>query len=116
MTDHAAFRHLPVVIARVLAGLLVAATVALAARRAHALDPGGTVAGVAVGAASVAAGWAWGAVLSGCFVLAVALSRLRSEEKRAETGNGVEKGDARDAVQVAANGGVFACVALIAAA
>ena len=69
---------------------------------------------VAVGAAAVAAGWAWGALLIAYFVLSIALSRLRSEEKRARTGNVVEKGGARDAIQVAANGGVFALVALAA--
>jgi uncharacterized protein (TIGR00297 family) len=102
------------VVGRVLAGLLVAATVALAARRVHALDTGGTAVAVAVGAAAVAAGWAWGALLIAYFVLSIALSRLRSEEKRARTGNVVEKGGARDAIQVAANGGVFALVALAA--
>src|SRR5438128_2484946 len=111
MTDHDALRHRRriefsrghcarprVVIARVLAGIFVAATVALAARRAHALDTGGTLASVAVGSASVAAGWAWGALLIAYFVLSIALSRLRSEEKRAKTGNVVEKGGARDAI------------------
>ena len=101
-------------IERALAGLLVAGTVALAARRAHALDTGGTAAAVAVGAVAVAAGWAWGALLIAYFVLSIALSRLRSEKKAARMGDVVAKGGARDAIQVAANGGVFAVVALAA--
>jgi uncharacterized protein (TIGR00297 family) len=103
-----------IVIERALAGLLVAGTVALAARRAHALDTGGTATAVAVGAVAVAAGWAWGALLIAYFVLSIALSRLRREKKAARMGDVVAKGGARDAIQVAANGGVFALVALVA--
>jgi len=73
------------------------------------------VAAVVVGAAAVSAGWAWGVLLIAYFVLSIALSRLRSEEKKARTSGVVEKGGARDAIQVAANGGVFALVALAAA-
>src|SRR5215212_2431565 len=109
MTDHAAFRHrhpsrrlcaprhFPArapsgdgnlangVIERVLAGLLVAGTVALAARRAHALSFGGAAAAVVVGSFAVAAGWAWGALLIAYFVASIALSRLRGAEKAQRT-------------------------------
>ena len=97
---------------RVLAGLLLALTVALAARRAGALSVGGTAAAIVVGALAVAAGWAWGALLIAYFVASIALSRLRSTEKAQRTGDVVAKGGARDAFQVVANGGLFAVTAL----
>lgn len=103
-------------IARALAGLLIALTVALAARRAHALSLGGATAAIVVGMIAVAAGWAWGVLLIAYFVASIALSRLRSAEKAARTGDVVAKGGARDAFQVVANGGLFAVMALAAAA
>jgi uncharacterized protein (TIGR00297 family) len=104
------------VIARALAGLLIALTVALAARRAHALSLGGATAAIVVGMIAVAAGWAWGVLLIAYFVASIALSRLRSAEKAERTGDVVAKGGARDAFQVVANGGLFAVMALAAAA
>ena len=103
-------------IGRALAGLLVAGTVALAARRAHALSAGGATAAVLVGAVAVAAGWAWGALLIAYFVASIALSRVRGAEKAQRTGDVVAKGGARDAFQVVANGGLFAVTALAGAA
>jgi uncharacterized protein (TIGR00297 family) len=103
------------VIERALAGLLVAGTVALAARRAHALSVGGATAAVAIGVIAVAAGWGWGALLIAYFVVSIALSRLRGAEKAQRTGDVVAKGGARDAFQVVANGGLFAVAALAAA-
>ena len=99
-------------IGRALAGLVVAGTVALAARRAHALSAGGATAAVLVGVAAVAAGWAWGALLVAYFVASIVLSRVRGAEKAARTGDVVAKGGARDAFQVVANGGLFAVAAL----
>ena len=103
-------------IVRALAGLLVAGTVALAARRAHALSAGGAAAAVLVGTAAVAAGWAWGALLVAYFIASIALSRLRAAEKAQRTGDVVAKGGARDAFQVIANGGLFAVAAVAGAA
>jgi uncharacterized protein (TIGR00297 family) len=102
------------VLIRAIAGFLIAGTVAFAARRAHALSLGGVSAAIVVGAMAVAAGWAWGALLIAYFVLSIALSRLRGEEKAARTSNVVAKGGARDAFQVVANGGLFAVAALAA--
>jgi uncharacterized protein (TIGR00297 family) len=130
MTVHDAIRHSPtshheararcirraaaraVVLGRALAGLVVAATVALAAQRAHALSDGGTLAALVVGGIAVAAGWGWGALLIAYFVLSIALSRLRASEKAERTSSVVAKGGARDAIQVVANGGVYAATAL----
>ncbi|MEO8560868.1 MAG: DUF92 domain-containing protein [bacterium] len=102
------------VIVRVAAGLLIACTVALAAAKAHALSRAGTIAAVVIGTLAVTAGWAWGALLIGYFAASLALSRLRAAEKAQRTGSVVAKGGARDAVQVLANGGLFAAAALIA--
>ena len=99
-------------IERVLAGIVVAGTVALAARRAHALSFGGAAAAVVVGSFAVAAGWAWGALLIAYFAASIALSRVRGAEKAERTGDVVAKGGARDAIQVVANGGLFAVAAL----
>jgi uncharacterized protein (TIGR00297 family) len=101
------------VIDRALAGLLIASVVALAARRAHALSLAGTLAAIAIGTMAVSAGWAWGALLIAYFAVSLALSRLRSAEKAARTGDVVAKGGARDAIQVFANGGLFAAAAII---
>lgn len=100
------------IIERAAAGVVVAAAIAFTARRAGSLSTSGALAATAVGAAAVATGWSWGAVLVIYFVTASLLSRLGATEKARRTGAVVEKGGARDAVQVAANGGVFALCAL----
>jgi len=97
---------------RALAGLLVATAIAVAARRLHALSPSGALAAVAVGTASLAAGWGWGALLIAFFVSSTALSRFRAAAKARRIAAVVEKGGERDAVQVLANGGLFAVGAL----
>ena len=99
---------------RPLLGILTASLVALAARRAHALSGAGTLAAMLVGTAAVTAGWGWGALLIAYFALSLALTRLRGEEKQRRTADVVAKGGARDAVQVLANGGLFAAAALVA--
>jgi uncharacterized protein (TIGR00297 family) len=87
--------------------------VALAAQRAHSLNTAGTVAAIALGTAAVAAGWGWGVLLIAYFAASIALSRLRGTEKALRTSAVVAKGGARDAVQVLANGGLFAAAALL---
>jgi uncharacterized protein (TIGR00297 family) len=100
-------------VSRVAAGLLAAAAVALVARRTGSLSTSGAVAATAVGAAAVAAGWRWGALLVVYFITSSLLSRLGAAEKARRTGSVVEKGGPRDAIQVLANGGLFAlCAAL----
>lgn len=99
-------------LARLVAGVLVAAGIALAARRAGSLSVSGALAATAIGAASVAAGWPFGGLLILYFVLASALSRLGAPSKERRTSAIVEKGGARDAIQVLANGAAFALLAL----
>jgi len=97
---------------RALLGLGLAATLALAARRARALSTSGAWGALVVGTLATAAGWRWTAVLLAFFVSSSLLSRWRRDRKATETGGVIEKGGARDAWQVAANGGIFALCAL----
>jgi uncharacterized protein (TIGR00297 family) len=101
---------------RALAGFLLAGALAFGARAVRALSPGGAVAALVVGTAAVIAGWPWAAVLIVFFVTSSALSRFKHAAREACIGRIVEKGDERDAVQVLANGGVFAASALLATA
>ena len=78
------------------------------ARRVHSLSTSGALAATIVGAGSVAAGWNAGALLITYFVSATLISRWRSAAKDAATGRVVSKGGERDAMQVFANGGLFA--------
>ena len=98
-------------ITRVLAGTLLALAVALIARRAHALSTSGALAAWLTGTLASGAGWEWAILLIGYFVTSAALSRAGARVKAARTGGIVEKGGARDAWQVTANGGVFAAMA-----
>jgi uncharacterized protein (TIGR00297 family) len=76
------------------------------------LTRGGTVAAAVVGAAALAAGWKWALVLIVYFLTCTILTRWRREVKGARTSGIVDKGGARDARQVLANGGVFCMAAL----
>jgi uncharacterized protein (TIGR00297 family) len=67
---------------------------------------------MAVGTLSIAAGWSWGVVLLSFFASGTLLSRIGERKKAARTGPILEKGAQRDAVQVLANGGVYAAAAL----
>lgn len=101
-------------IERVAAGLLLAGALAAAARRQRSLSPSGAVAAVLVGAAAVVAGWSWAALLVTFFITSTALSRYRHTVRHARIADIVEKGDERDAMQVFANGGLFAVAAVAA--
>ena len=94
------------------AGLVLASIVALLARRARALSGRGAIAATAAGTVAMAAGWSWGVLLITYFVSATLVSHYRAGEKAARTSGRVDKGGARDAIQVLANGGVFALCAL----
>ena len=94
--------------ARATIGLAGAAIIALAARRAGALSPGGTLAATAVGGATVAgSGIRGGTMLVAFFVSSTLLGRLPATTHLEQ-----QRGRERDAVQVMANGGVAAGLAL----
>ena len=98
-------------IARAAAGVVAAGVVAWLAVRSGALTRDGGVAAALVGTLSVAAGWAWGLLLVAYFVASVGLSRAGGRAKAERTASVVDKGGARDAWQVLANGLVFTVLA-----
>ncbi len=100
------------IVGQIAAGFAIAFVIALAAYKARSLSRSGALAATLVGTASVAAGWPWGALLVIYFVASSALSRFRRADKEKLTAGMVEKGGARDATQVIANGGVFAAAAV----
>jgi uncharacterized protein (TIGR00297 family) len=101
------------VIERAALGFLLAALVALVAVRSRVLTRDGGVAAVVVGTVCVSAGWGWAALLVVFFVTSSALSRVREAARARLTESIVAKGGARDALQVLANGGIFALAALL---
>jgi uncharacterized protein (TIGR00297 family) len=100
-------------IGRALAGLLLAGALAFGARAARSLSTSGAIAALIVGTAATIAGWSWAIVLITFFIASSVLSRYRRAAREARIGQIVEKGDERDAIQVFANGGLFAAAALI---
>lgn len=95
-----------------LVGLVAAATIAFAARAARSLTTSGAIAATVMGTLAVTPGWNWGALLILYFASSTILSRLGRSEKEARTSSVVAKGGQRDAIQVLANGGVFAMAAI----
>jgi uncharacterized protein (TIGR00297 family) len=69
-----------------------------------------------VGGAAIFAGWSWGALLIAYFVVASVLSRVGRTRKARLLEQILDKGDQRDALQVLANGGLYAIAALASAA
>lgn len=100
-------------IARATAGFVVACAIAIAGVRAGALARDGAAAAVVVGTLCAAAGWSWAALIIAFFLTSSMLSRLRAESRAERADAVVAKGGARDAVQVVANGGLFALAALL---
>lgn len=106
---------MPELLARAAAGALAAALIAFAARHAGALATSGALAATGVGAVAVAGGWRWGVLLVLYFIASSLLSRVGDGVKSRRTAGIGEKGRARDAAQVLANGGVFALCVLASA-
>jgi uncharacterized protein (TIGR00297 family) len=95
--------------ARATIGLAGAAAISLAARRVHALSPSGALAATAVGATVVmGSGIRGGAMLVAFFVSSTLLGQLPAAAQLDQP-----RGRERDAVQVMANGGVAAILALM---
>lgn len=101
---------------QLLVSISIASVIAFLAQRARALTISGLVAATIVGTLALLAGWSWGVLLLVYFGSSSALSRFRAAEKEARTASVVEKGGARDAMQVFANGGAFAVAAALAVA
>lgn len=95
-------------------GFGLAALIAATAWRAGSLTRSGAVAAVLVGGVSMTAGRSWGLFLVLWFVSASLASRAGRARKERATADVVAKGGQRDAVQVLANGGVYAACALAA--
>lgn len=85
----------------------------MAAGRAGSLARSGRWAAVLVGTAATMAGWGWAALLVWWFVTASALTRLGREIKRHRTHGVLAPSSARTAMQVGANGALFALCAFV---
>ena len=96
-----------------LLALLVALLISALALAAGALTISGAIAATVVGALCILAGWDWAALLIVYFVVAIAFSKLGADAKAQRTGGVVAKAGRRDAVQVVANGAVFALAAFL---
>lgn len=99
---------------QLLIALATAIPIALAALWAGALARSGALAATAIGAMSILAGWRWAGLLILYFVVTVACSRAGAATKTRRTSGVLAKSGPRDAMQVLANGGVFAAAALAA--
>jgi uncharacterized protein (TIGR00297 family) len=97
---------------RTLIGAVLAFAVSLVGRLTHALSGSGAIAGMLLGTIAIAAGWTWGLLLVSLFLSVALLSRAGGAEKARHVESTVEKGGARDAVQVVANGAIFTVAAL----
>jgi uncharacterized protein (TIGR00297 family) len=100
------------VLLRALIGFLIAAAVALVARRTRSLSTSGAATAIAMGTIAISAGWNWGALLIMYFASSTALSHVGRARKESRTASIVAKGGERDAIQVLANGAMFAGAAL----
>lgn len=93
-------------------GIVLAAVIALTAWRLRSLSGSGAMAAWVSGTVAMGAGWDWGIVLIAYFVSSALLSRYRRIEKHRRMSGRIEKPGARDAAQVASNGGWFVLAAL----
>ena len=99
--------------ARLAVAIIVALSISLLARRARAVSVDGALAATVIGTLALLAGWKWAVLLIVYFVISSLLSRLGIDRKSRRTKSVIEKGGERDAMQVLANGGVFAIAAAL---
>ncbi len=97
---------------RLVLGIVVSSAIALAARQSRMLSHEGAIAATGVGTVCVVAGWDWATALIAFFLSGSVWSRIGRARKEALTADVISKGGERDALQVLANGGVFALCAL----
>jgi uncharacterized protein (TIGR00297 family) len=100
------------ILAQALLGFAAASGVSLAALRTGALTRGGALAATIVGTLAASAGIGWIVLLLTLFITSTLLSRWRRPARDLLLEGIVEKGGARDAMQVLANGAVFAVSAV----
>lgn len=98
---------------RLLLGTLLATVVSVWAARRRALTRAGAIVAAVTGTVSAAAGWPWCAALLTFFFAALLAERLARPASRSSL-EIVAKSGIRDGAQVLANGGPFACCALLA--
>ena len=91
----------------------IAALIAAIAYRLRLLTVSGAVAAAFTGGAAFFAGMSWAILLLFFFTTSTALSRWRAAERDRLVASFLEKGGPRDAIQVLANGGLFALAALL---
>lgn len=96
-----------------IAAFAVAALFAAIARQLRLLTASGAVAAAMVGGATLFAGLSWAILLLFFFTTSTAVSRWRAAERDRLVAPLVEKGGPRDAIQVLANGGLFALAATL---
>jgi uncharacterized protein (TIGR00297 family) len=99
------------ILTRLAVATAIALAFALLARRARALSVDGAGAATIIGALAILAGWKWALLLILYFASSSALSRFGVDRKNARTQSIIEKGGERDAMQVLANGAIFAVAA-----
>lgn len=100
-------------LARWVAGAALAAVIVTAAGTLRWLTASGAVAAFVLGTLAVGAGWDWGTLLVVYFLTANALSAIGRRERERRTDGRLAKAGARDALQVLANGGLFAAAAAL---
>lgn len=93
---------------RALAGAALALAIALLAGRLGTLSRSGQWAAVVTGTLASLAGWGWAVLLIGYFVVSSALTRIGRATKAERASSVLEPATERTAIQVAANGAVFA--------
>jgi uncharacterized protein (TIGR00297 family) len=93
-------------------GIVLAAVIALTAWRLRWLTGSGAVAAWVAGTVAMGAGWDWGILLISYFLASTLLSRFHHAEKSVRAAGRLDKVGARDAAQVASNGGWFVLAAL----
>ena len=96
------------------AGAVLSLAIAGYAWRKRSLSGGGFAAAVACGTLSSAGSWRLALILAAYFLAATTISRLTGSERLPDVARLVAKGDRRDAIQVAANGGIYSVLALLA--